>query len=68
MPGKPSSPRWAKRPAPVNGSGLEREVTMSRDSRHTEPPPRYYPRTWPYLAAIIAVCVVMVALYLAIVL
>ena len=68
MPGKPSSPRWAKRPAPVNDSELEREVTMSRDSRHTSPPPRYYPRTWPYLAAIIAVCVVMVALYLAIVL
>lgn len=41
---------------------------MSRDSRHTEPPPRYYPRTWPYLAAIVAVCAVMVALYLAIVL
>ena len=41
---------------------------MSRDSRHTSPPPRYYPRSWSYLAAIAGVCVVMVALYLWIVL
>lgn len=37
---------------------------MSRDTRHSDPPPRYYPRAWPYLLTIAVICIAMIALYL----
>jgi hypothetical protein len=38
-------------------------------SRHRQaPPPRYYDRGWPYIAAIVAVLLVMLAFYLLVVL
>ena len=36
---------------------------MSRDTRPSDPPPRYYPRAWPYLLAIGFIVVATIALY-----